>query len=251
MAWRLKSRNVIDDVYVHLIGKASTQYVTGALYKVPVTTTAGSGTPVVLSGQTDQPFMLVDSLDIQPYNGQSMGNVNGKNLSPLRPATDLLTTTVGERVMGILIDPSLIFECDVTPLLGGASAGAAAVTNTNVAQAIAAYGGSTGDFTGGVVYLPEQDWQGIITSSAVGGGNVTLVFTPPAPRACTVGDTIQALPFGVGAAPKFDSTAPSTTLSNAVADVGGGNVLVTKVEMQFGATKGTVAHVSCRIKSPI
>lgn len=250
MAWKLRSRAGMDDLYEHIQGKASTQYITGAMYKVPVTTTAGSGTPVVLSGQTDQPFMMIDSVETQPYNGQSLSNVNGSNASPLRPATPLLTTTAGEKVLGIIIDPSLIFECDVVPLIGGAT-GATALSNSNAAQAICAYGGSTGDLTGGCVYLPEQDWQGVITSSAVSGSNVTLVFTPPAPRACTTGDTVQALPFGVGAAPKWDSTNPHLGLSNAVADVTGGNVLVRKVRMQFGSPKGSLASVACAIKSPI
>lgn len=242
MAFRLKSRAGIDDLILHVQGKASTQYVSGALYKTT------DGLPVVLAGQTDQPFMLIESMAIQPYNGQSLGNVNGSNVSPLRAGTELLTTTVGEKVLGIPISPALDIVCDnVTPLLSLVAAAA----NTNRAQAICAYGGSSGDLTGGVVYLPEQDWQGVITGSAVSGGNVTIVFTPQAPRACTTGDYVSAVAFGVGDLVKWDSTAPQTTLSNAVADVSGGLFQVHKVEMQFGATKGSVTQVTGRIKNPV
>lgn len=242
MAFRLKSRAGIDDLYIHVLGAASTQYVAGSLAKM------SAGLPVILAGQTDQPFMLIEQLTTQPYGGQTL-NVN--NGGPLRPATALLSDTTGQRLMGIPINPALVIETDLVPLLGGASGGAAALSNATKAQAICAYGGSTGDFTGGVVYLPEQDWQGIITSSAVGAGNVTLVFTPPAPRACTVGDTIQAQCFGPGAAPKWASSNPQLGLSNAVADKSGGLFLVTGMAMQYGNPKGANTIVSGQIKSPI
>lgn len=242
MAFRLRSRAGIDDLMLHIQGAASTQYVSGALYKTT------NGLPVVLAGQTDQPFILIESMAIQPYNGQSQGNVNGLNTSPLRAGTELLTTTVGERVIGIPIDPSIDIVCDsVTPLLNRVAAEA----NTNRAQAICAYGGSTGDFTGGTVYLPDQDWQGVITASGVAGGSVTIVFTPQAPRACTIGDYVSAVPFGVGDLVKWDGTNPQLVLSNAVADVSGGLFSVHKVEMQHGATKGSVTHVIGRIKNPV
>lgn len=243
MAYRLSSRNAVDDLMYWTQGAASTTYVKGSLAKIT------NGLPVALSGQTDQPFMFIESLDPQPYNGQSLGMVNGINLSPLRPAVDMVTTVVGEKIGGIQINSSLLFECDVAPLLSRV----AAVVNTITSQAICAYAGATGDFTGGIVYLPDQDWQGVVTSSAVAGGNVTLVFSPAAPRACTTNDVVSAITFGVGAAPKFDSVAPSTTLSNAFADKTGGNVMVTKVN--FAALTGQTAGSSCvvtqRIKSPI
>jgi len=245
MAFRLKSRAGINDLIERLQGKKSTQYVLGSLCKMT------DGVPVVIAGATEQPFLLVENMDIQPYNGQSLGNVNGLNLSPLRPVTELLTTTKGEQITGIPIHDMQDIETDLAPLLGGATIGATAVVNTNKAAAVAAYGGSTGDFTGGTVYLPEQDWQGIVETSVVGAGNVTLVFNPPAPRACTTGDTIQALPFGPGDKVKWDATTPELLISSAAADVTGGLFQVHQIDMSQGKPKGTSALVSGRITSPI
>jgi hypothetical protein len=245
MAFRLKSRAGVDDQYIHIQGSASTQYTPGNLLKMV------NGLPVVIAGQTEQPFMLFEKMRLQPYNGQSMGHVNGSNASPLRPGTEDLTTTAGQRLIGIPLNSSLMIETDVVPLLGGASGGVAAAANTNKAQAICAYGGSTGDLTGGIVYLPDQDWQGVITASGVAAGDVTIVFTPPAPRACTTGDTVQAIPFGVGDKVKWDGSTPESKLSNAVADVSGGLFLVCQVDMQYGNPKGSLALVVGRITDPI
>jgi len=224
-----------------LQGAASTLYVKGALYKM------SAGLPVVLSGQTDQPFGLCQEMDPQPPNSASMGNVNGFYSSPLRPATDMMTTTAGEKIGFVPIAAALLLQNDITPLLNRVAAG----SNSTASQAICAYGGSTGDFTGGIVYLPEQDWQGVITSSAVSGGNVTLVFAPAAPRACTTGDTVSAVPLAVGSLIKFASSSPQLGLSNAVADVGAGNALVRKIQGNFGSPKGSLFRITVQMKSPI
>lgn len=242
MAWTLTDK-FFQEKFEWIQGSASTQYVKDSLVKM------SSGLPVVLSGQTDQPYGVVQEMDPQPYNGQTMGNVNGKNLSPLRPATDMLTTTVGERIGIVPIFAGLELDNDLTPLLNRV----AATSNSSTSQAICAYGGSTGDFTGGIVYLPDQDWQGVVTSSAVAAAAVTLVFAPPAPRACTTGDVVCAIPFGVGNSPKFASSNPQLGLSNAVADISGGNVLVRKVAGQYGppSTRGSLFRITCQMKAPI
>lgn len=241
MVWTLTDK-IFQDRTEWVQGTASTTYTKDSLVKM------SSGLPVNLSGQTDQPYGFMQEMDPQPYNGQSEGNVNGKNASPLRPATDMLSTTAGERFMLVPVYPGLLLDTDLTPLLNRV----AATSNTNTAQAICTYGGSTGDFTGGIVYLPDQDWQGVITSSAVSAGAVTLVFAPPAPRACTTGDVISAVPFGVGSSPKFNSSNPHLGLSNAVADNSGGNVLVKKVAGQYPPSlRGSLFRITCQIKSPI
>lgn len=242
MAWRRSSpaNTSSSDIVEYLLGKASTQYVSGGMVKM------SAGLPVALTGQTDTPFGIVQVMNIQPYNGQNEGNVNGINASPLRPATPLLTTTVGEQI-GIIPTPGSIFDCDVTPLLNRVAAAA----NTNKAQAICVYGGSTSDLNGGYVYLPEQDWQAIITTSAVSAGSVTIVFAPAAPRACTTGDTVSALPFSIGFSVKWDAINFDTQVSNAVADNTNGNALIREVHMENGNPRGSSAVVSCQIKSPI
>lgn len=242
MAFTLTNKLVSNQEILEWIqGAASTQYTKDALVKM------SAGLPVNLAGQTDQPYGLVQEMDIQPYNGQSLGNVNGANLSPLRPATDMLTTTVGEKIGIIPISPGLLLDNDYTPLKDRV----AAVANTTKSQAIIAYAGSTGDFTGGTVYLPDQDWQGIITSSAVAGGNATLVFAPAAPRACTTGDVVSASPLGPGATTKFASSNPQLGISDAVADVGGGMVMVRKIAGQYGANKGDLFRATVQIKAPM
>lgn len=242
MAWTLTDKSAsVQERMEWIIGAASTQYTKDSLVKM------SNGLPANLAGQTDQPYGFVQEMDIQPYNGQTMYNVNGVNTSPLRPATEMKTTTAGEAIGIVPITPGLLLNTDVTPLLNRVAAN----SNSTTSQALCAYGGSTGDFTGGIVYLPDQDWQGIVTSSAVAGGVVTLVFTPAAPRACTTGDVISAMPFGVGFSPKFDSSNPHLTLSNAVADNSGGNVLVKKVAGQYGSSRGSLFRVTVQIKAPL
>ena len=242
MAWTLTSKLLPAQEGIEwLQGTASLLHVVGALYKMV------DGLPVVIAGQTEQPFGVYQNMDPQPYNGQSGYNINGVNASPLRPATENTTTTKGERCAFIPLTPGLVLDTDLTPLLSRVAAAA----NTNTAQAICAYGGSTGDFTGGIVYLPEQDWQGIITASGVAAGNVTIVFTPAAPRACTTGDVVSAICFGVGDSPKFASSSPELGLSNAFADIASGLVMVRKVQGQFGATKGSAFRISCQMKAPL
>lgn len=222
-------------------GTASTTYTKDSLVKMT------TGAPVNISGQTDQPYGLVQEMDPQPYNGQSLGNVNGVNLSPLRPATDMLTTTAGEKIGIIPIVPGLLLDNDLTPLIDRVAASA----NSTKSQAICTYGGSTSDLNGGTVYLPDQDWQGIISTSAVSAGAVTIVFNPPAPRACTTGDVVSASPLGPGATTKFASSNPHLGLSNAVADIGGGMALVRKVAGQYGANKGDLFRITAQIKAPM
>lgn len=244
MAFRLKTRGGVDDLYIHVLGAASTQYTAGALGKMV------SGLPAHLAGQTDQPFMLIEQMTTAPYGGQSMSNVNAGG--PLRPATALLTTTAGERLIGIPVNPAVQFQTDITPLIGGAAGGAAAQANASKSTVIVNVGSATtGQLTGGVVYLPEQDWQAIITSSPVAANIGTLTIQPPAPRACTTGDTVQIIPFGPGAAPKWASVNPHLGLSNAIADNTGGLFLVTEVAAQYGNPKGSSMAVSGIIKSPI
>jgi hypothetical protein len=267
MAWRLRTKLAsISDVYQQVIGQASTQYVTGQL--VGYTIAAGTqyaGILQQISTQTGQPTHIVDSVDPQPYNGQSEFNVNGKNSSPLRPATPLLTTANGEKLLLNPINPLQLYDCDVVPCYNRVTPAA----NTTVANVIISntdnnttpvtYATSNGALVGATVYLPEQDWQGVVTadvysSSSYTGSTAgrTLTIQPPPPRACTTGDTVSVLPFGCGALVKWDPTNFSTTISNVLADATGGLAYVREINMQYPSNlRGSLAQVTCSIKSPV
>ncbi len=258
MAWRLRSR-IDSDTYESIQGKASIQYVTGSLLKVinGALNTADTGLPIALAGATDVPQYMVDSMNPQPYNGQSLQNVNGVAASPLRPATDLLTTTAGERLLCVPINPTLLFDCDVVPTFNGIAV--SNISNTlkntviipstdNSADTVTAI---TGDFTGCAVYLPEQDWQAVVITSVVAASRITVVFSPPAPRAAVFGDTCSLLSFGLGAMPQWDETNPSLTVSNETDANAGGLVVVRAIDMAHGATKGSLATVTCAIANTL
>lgn len=244
MAFRLSSRNSADDMIEWLQGIASTTYVKGSLYVML------AGLPSIATSQTAVPYAIAETLDPQPYNGQRAFNINGSVASPLRPAVEMKTTTAGERVGFIPLDSNLRFDTDVTPLINRA----AAAVNVTVGQVITAYAGATSDFNGGIVYLPDQGWQGVVVTSVVAAGNVTLVFVPPAPRAATTGDVVSALPFGVGFSPQFPAGATlPTTLSNVVAEATGGPLIVRKVDFAplSGATDGASAVVTVQFEDKV
>lgn len=244
MAWTIKSKlDSTQEIMEWIQGSASTAYVKDSLVMIT------AGLPVTLTGQTGQPYGVAQEIDIQPYNGQSSGNVNGANASPLRPSTadQMTTTTVGEKLGIVPVTPGLLLDTDVVPLLNRV----AAKTNATAGAAVCTAAGSDDDYNGGIIYLPDQDWQAVITDVDASAGDLTFTFAPPAPRACTVGDVISAMPFGLGFAPKFSAAAPHLTLSNTVADNSGGNVLVRKVAGQHGSLKGSLFRVTCEMKSPV
>lgn len=218
MAVRLRSQGSIDDRRKKIQGDNGTTYVEASLLKM------SAGLPVALSGQTDVPFCLFENVDSTPYKGEG-APVWGANQPPIRPASIFATTAVGER-LNVVPTFGLEFEIDFTPLIDDDPA-----TSGSTTTAVVAYGGSTNDFNGGLVYLHDQKWQAVVNTSAVSGGAVTLAFEPAAPRAVAANDRVSAIPFGVGFKPKWDATNPHLKLSTAAADDSGGACVVLGVEM--------------------
>lgn len=211
----------VTELYQEIQAKKSTTYVADSLVKFV------SGLPTVVTGQTDVPCGIVVNVNSVPYAGQNEGPT-GYPSPPLRPASSLASTTLGEKLKFLPINAAMVFEIDIA---AGLITAGSAVSGTTT-QVVVAYGGSTSDFNGGVVYIRELDWQGIVETSVVAGGNVTLVFTPPAPIAVAAGNTVDAVCFGPGAKPKLDSTNPHLNLSVAFADVSGGNLVIRSVNLR-------------------
>lgn len=206
------------DVMEHKQGKASTQYAKNAAMELTAT-----GLFQHVDSQTDVVTHIFSGM--VPYFSKQLQS------SDMRPATEDLTTTRGEKVKGLPVG-DLIFATDITPLADDV----AALTNTTTTQCVFAalgYGGeATNDFTNGTVYFPVFDSQHHITGDTFGGGNHTLDFVPATVRAVTVGDTIRACVFGPGRSPKLNSSNPHLGLSNAAADKAGGKVLINSVDLK-------------------
>lgn len=223
MGFRYKSgaAGSITELMFEIQAKKSTTYVADSLFKF------SAGLPTAVSAQTDVAAGLVVNVNSTPYSGQKTSG-SGYPAAPLRPANSLASTTAGEKLKYLPVAPGMLFEADFTPLINGAVATAGTVT-----QVVVPYGGSTSDLNGGAVYIRDLDWQGVIETSVVSAGSVTIVFTPPAPIAAAAGMIVDATAFGVGFKPKLDSTNPSTALSNAVADANNGStVLIREIYLE-------------------
>lgn len=119
-----------------------------------------------------------------------------------------------------------VFEDTITPLLSSVTATGGSTTTAIVPTS----GLSSNDLRYGFVYCKELNEQRVISAStATSGGVSTLTVVEPFSRAIAAGDTISAIPFGVGADPKLAS---KNSISSAVADKTGGPVIVEKVDLK-------------------
>lgn len=119
-----------------------------------------------------------------------------------------------------------VFENDIDPLLDEVVATGGSTTTA----AVPTSGLSSNDLRYGLMYCKELNEQRVISAStATSSGSSTLTTVEPFSRAIAAGDTISAIPFGVGADPKL---ADKDSVSCAVADKTGGPVIVEKVDLK-------------------
>lgn len=119
-----------------------------------------------------------------------------------------------------------VFENDITPLLDAVTATGGSTTTAIVPTS----GLSSNDLQYGTMFCKETGEQRRISAStATSGGLSTLTTEEPFSRAIAAGDTISAIPFGVGADPKLSD---KTAISCAVADKTGGPVYVEKIDLK-------------------
>lgn len=122
-----------------------------------------------------------------------------------------------------------VFQVAITPLVDALTASSGSTT-TAVCVLSA---GSTDDMVGGTVYIKETNEHRIISGNTYSGGNVTFTWIEPTARAVASGDTVSAVPYGPGTrALKLNSSTPYSGLSNAIADITGGNARVRKVDLK-------------------
>jgi len=215
-AWGISVTELMEEIQ----GKVSTTYVADSLVKIV------AGVPTQVTGQTDTASHLFVNVNSVPYAGEAQGPT-GDPSPPLRPASSLATTTLGEKCKLVPLAQNILFNVDITPLINAA----AAVSGTTT-TVVVAYGGSTSDFNGGFVYIADLNWQAIVTTSVVSGANVTITFSPAAPAAVTAGMLISAVGYGFGSQVKLDSTNPHLTISNVIADIGAGPCIVRGVNLK-------------------
>lgn len=215
-AWGISVTELIEEKQ----GKISTTYVADSLVKF------SAGLPTQVSGQTDAATHLVVNVNSRPYSGEGLGNT-GDPTVPIRPASSLATTTLGERVNLIPLAQNCLFNVDITPLINAATA-----TGGSLNTIVLPYAGNTSDFNGGWVYIADLAWQANIITSVVAGGAVTITFSPPALVAVTAGMIGSAVCYGFGSQVKLDATNPHLTISNAFADLGAGPCIVRGVNLR-------------------
>ena len=162
----------------------------------------------------------------------------------LRPATPNLSTTIGEQILAVpaagnnLYFRSFLTISGSTPTINGTAANA----NSTANLVLVTFAGSTGDFTGGQVYIPSLQQQATILTDVVSGGVHTFTVYPAFSRAVTTGDTVVAVPWSKGATGvKFNASTPSQGVSTAVADKSGGNINIQQVVL--GSILPTAAGV--------
>lgn len=204
---------------------ASTQYNPAGALK------GSNGALTPCASQTDKPLFI--------YNHM----VTDKSV--LRPATANLSTAICEMIEGIpCAGNHQIFETD---LVGGADAppiNKVAVNSGSTTTALVTAAGSTSDYIGGTLAIPEMGYQGHITGDTVSGGVHTFTVTPAMPRAATTTDHVIAVPFAAisSNAVKLSSVANDLGISCAVADKTGGPARIESVNLLD--TRGPVARVS-------
>lgn len=217
MAFRLinfKAGQVLDEIQ----GGASTQFYPGQALVLT------NGILVANTSQTGKPSHI--------YNAMIPAK------SVMRPATDNLTTTVGEKLLAIpCAGNEQEFETDLVAISTDTDMvppinGVAANTNATATSVLATTATSDNDYDGGTLYCVELDEHRPITDSQDTGGVCTFTVAPGFSRAVTLGDHIRAVPVGIGASPKFTSANPSRAVSMLVADKTGGNILVTQVDLK-------------------
>jgi hypothetical protein len=154
----------------------------------------------------------------------------------LRPGTQNLTTTLGER--GLMVPTGAVaggigLLNFWTPLAGNSVPtinGTAANANSTATSVLVTFTGSTNDFATGTVYIPSLQQQRTITADVVGTGVHTFTVTPAFSRAVTTGDTVIAVPFSAGSlGVKLAPTVTYQGVSTAVADKTGGHVNIVAV----------------------
>ena len=199
---------------------ASTQFYFNELLTWPAAAGAGSGIAAAAAA-TDSPTHVLVAVETPA--------------SMMRPATQNLTTTVGE--MGLCYNVAgtgLVFETDLTgadaPPINGTAI--KSVTSTTVIVVTAA--GSSNDYRGGQLYIPELDQQRTIVTDVVNGGDHTFTVVPPFTVLPVANQTVRVLPWSKGNVQiKLSaSTGAPMGVSTAVADKTGGKVKIEGVNLK-------------------
>lgn len=200
---------------------ASTQFYFNELLTLPAAAGAGSGIAAAAAA-TDSPTHVLVAVETPA--------------SMMRPAIQNLTTTVGE--MGLCYNVAgtgLVFETDLTGADAPPINGTAIKTVTNATTIVVTAAGSSNDYRGGQLYIPEIDQQRTIVSDTANAGDHTFVVTP----AFTVlpvatSNTVRVLPWSKGNVQiKLSaSTGAPMGVSTAVADKSGGKVKIESVNLK-------------------
>ncbi|MBY0545811.1 MAG: hypothetical protein K2W95_00830 [Candidatus Obscuribacterales bacterium] len=194
-------------------GTASTQYRVGDMVAV----TAGIATKV---SATSKATHIVEAM-ITPSN-------------VARPATEMLTTTAGEKfiltpVAGGLVITKSDLKVNSAPPIANASCN----SNSTATSVLVTVASTDDDYDNGTMYSHDLDEQRLITDSQETGGVTTFTVEPAFSRALTTGDTVSAVPFCKGAtAVKFSSTNPQQGIGTAVADKTGGHNKIEDVDLK-------------------
>lgn len=182
----------------------------------------------------------VDPGDLLEFVSGKAKRVNAQTDKPDYVSNEDVDSTADGGEKALVMDAMRgngIWEVGFTPLYNDLVDQNQGASSSTVAEIVAA-GRSSNDLVGGIIYCVETKEQRIITASTAtsGGGaqtgNILITVTVPF-SVSLAGKTIRVVAFGYGtAALKLDSSAPHNLISNAVADLTGGNVTVYDVNMK-------------------
>lgn len=197
-----------------LLATASTQYYDGDL----IIMTEGKATRA--GAQTDKPVGVLNAMSTP--------------VSLVRPATRLLSTTLGEKIQYMPCDGNgEIFQTDLTGDDAPPINGTACNANTDATLVKVTAAGSTGDYDGGQIYCNGE--QRTIVDDTVGGGVHTFTVVPAFTRAITTNDTAKVVPWSRGInVVKLSASSGQTArgISPAVADKTGGYARIEDVDLK-------------------
>jgi hypothetical protein len=118
----------------------------------------------------------------------------------LRPATQYLTTAIGEVMLAAPVASGLIyFKTNLVGVAAPLKNLIACNANTNPAEIIFNDTGSSGDLLYGQAWVDNIMQQSLITGDVLASGVRTLTIYPSFWRAATTGDHVIAVPWSKGA----------------------------------------------------
>jgi hypothetical protein len=167
------------------------------------------------------------------FSSGKLQRANAQTDKPLFIAAEDATSTSTSQTLVAMYPHGAgqnIFRVAFTPLVDGLACQSNASTTT---VKVALTDGSSSDLVGGLVYVVELDQYRVITANTYSSNVVTITVAEAFTTAPTTTHTCRVVPFGFGTtALKLDSSNPHKAISNAIADLTGGNVRIWDVDMK-------------------